>query len=58
MHKLRSGLGAHRALRLKGAVEADETTIGGYRPGRGVGKTGVAIPVERQGHSVGAVLSP
>jgi hypothetical protein len=38
--------------RLKGAVEADETYIGGYRPrhnDRDVGKTGVAIAVERRG---------
>ena len=49
LHKLRSGLATQSALRLKGAVEADETYIGGHRPGRlgrGVGKTGVAIAVD------------
>jgi hypothetical protein len=58
LHKLRSGLGAQRSRRLKGAVEADETYIGGYRPGRngrGVGKTGVAIAVERRAKTAGAV---
>jgi len=36
---------------LRGDVEADETYVGGDRPGRngrGVGKTGVAIAVERR----------
>lgn len=58
LHKLRSGLGAHAALRLKGDVEADETYIGGHRPGqlgRGVGKTGVAIAVERRTRTAGSV---
>jgi len=44
---------------LKGAVEADETYIGGHRPGRlgrGVGKTGVAIAVERRARTAGSVL--
>jgi transposase-like protein len=39
-------------------VEADETYVGGYRPGRngrGVGKTGVAIAVERREKTAGAV---
>jgi hypothetical protein len=58
LHKLRSGLGAQAALRLKGDVEADETYIGGRRPGRlgrGVGKTGVAIAVERRTRTAGSV---
>ena len=45
-------------LRWSGAVEADETYIGGYRPGRlgrGVGKTGVAIAVERRTRTAGSV---
>ena len=58
LHKLRSGLGAGPTQRLKGAVKADETYIGGYRPGRngrGVGKTGVAIAAERRENTAGAV---
>jgi transposase-like protein len=58
LHKLRSGLVADPTQRLQGAVEADETYIGGYRPGRngrGVGKTGVAIAVERRAKTAGAV---
>ena len=58
LHKLRSGLAAGPTQRLKGAVEADETTIGGYRPGRdgrGVGKTGVAIAALRRENTAGAV---
>ena len=35
LHKLRSGLGAPAALRLKGDVEADEKYIGGHRPHQG-----------------------
>jgi transposase-like protein len=56
LHKLRSSLGAHPAQRLKGAVEADETYIGGYTPrrGRGLGKTGVAVVVERREKTAGA----
>ena len=56
LHKLRSSLGAHPAQRLKGAVEADETYIGGYTPrrGRGLGKTGVAVAVERRQKTAGA----
>ena len=57
LHKLRSGLATLRAPLLKGDVEADETYIGGYRAGRngrGAGKAGVAIVVERQGHTAGS----
>jgi transposase-like protein len=42
---------------LKGDVEADETYIGGYREGwngRGAGKTGVAIIVERRARNAGS----
>ncbi len=58
LHKLRSGLFPRASARLTGAVEADETYIGGYQPGhlgRGVGKTGVAVAVERRATSAGAV---
>lgn len=58
LHKLRSGLFAQASHRLTGAVEADETYIGGYQPGqlgRGVGKTGIAVAVERRRASAGAV---
>jgi transposase-like protein len=58
LHELRSGLGADPTQRLQGAVEADETYIGGYRPGhngRGVGKTGVAIAAERRAKTAGSV---
>jgi transposase-like protein len=58
LHKLRSGLTTLPASLLKGDVEADETYIGGHRPGRlgrGVGKTGVAIAVERRARTAGAV---
>jgi transposase-like protein len=58
LHKLRSGLTAHPAQCLNGDVEADETYIGGHRPGqlgRGVGKTGVAIAVERRARTAGKV---
>jgi transposase-like protein len=58
LHKLRSGLTAHPAQCLNGDVEADETYIGGHRPGqlgRGVGKTGVAIAVERRAKTAGKV---
>ncbi len=49
--------------RLKGAVEADEAYIGGHTPGRlgrGVGKTGVAIAIERRarGGSVRLAVIP
>ena len=57
LHKLRSGLTGLPAPLLKGDVEADETYIGGYRPGwkgRGVGKVGVAIVVERRGRTAGS----
>ena len=58
LHKLRSGLFPRASDRLTGAVEADETYIGGYQPGhlgRGVGKTGVAVAVERRETTAGAV---
>jgi hypothetical protein len=58
LHKLRSGLFPRASDRLTGAVEADESTIGGYPPGqlgRGVGKTAVAVAVERRGTPAGAV---
>jgi hypothetical protein len=57
LHKLRSGLTGLPAPLLRGDVEADETYIGGYRPGwkgRGVGKVGVAIVVERRGRTAGS----
>ena len=56
LHKLRSGLATLPAALLKGDVEADETYIGGYRKGwngRGAGKAGVAIIVERRGRTAG-----
>ncbi|TMA26519.1 MAG: transposase [Deltaproteobacteria bacterium] len=55
---LRSGLAPDPVRCLKGAVEADEAYVGGHRPGRlgrGVGKTGVAIAVERRARTAGAV---
>jgi transposase-like protein len=58
LHKLRSGLFPRASDRLTGAVEADETYLGGYQPGhlgRGVGKTGVAVAVERRAATAGAV---
>jgi len=58
LHKIRSGLFPRPADRLMGAVEADETYIWGYRPGRngrGVGKTGVAVAVERREATAGSV---
>ena len=57
LHKLRSGLAALPDALLNGDVEADETYIGGYREGwngRGAGKTGVAVIVERRGHTAGS----
>ena len=57
LHKLRSGLATLPGPLLKGDVEADETYIGGYRAGRkgrGAGKTGVAIVVERRAHTAGS----
>ena len=57
LHKVRSSLGPNPLSRLRGDVEADETYVGGYRPGRngrGVGKTGVAIAVERREKTAGA----
>ena len=58
LHKLRSSLTTLPAPLLKGDVEADETYIGGYRAGwkgRGAGKAGVAIVVERRGRTAGSV---
>lgn len=58
LHKLRSGLVHRASRRLLGVVEADETYIGGYQAGhrgRGVGKAGVAVAVERRRTSAGAV---
>ncbi len=58
LHKLRSGLSALPAPLLEGDIEADETYIGGYRKGRngrGAGKVGVAIAVERRGRTAGRV---
>jgi len=57
LHKLRSGLMNLPAPLLKGDVEADETYIGGYRAGlngRGAGKTGVVVAVERRGRTAGS----
>jgi transposase-like protein len=58
LHKLRSSLTTLPAPLLTGDVEADETYIGGYRAGwkgRGAGKAGVAIVVERRGRTAGSV---
>jgi transposase-like protein/ribosomal protein L37AE/L43A len=58
LHKVRATLGRNPLFPLTGDVEADEAYIGGYRPGRngrGVGKTGVAIAVERREKTAGAV---
>lgn len=55
LHKLRSGLARNPANRLTGSVEADETYLGGYHRGRGrgLGKTGVAVAVERREKGAG-----
>lgn len=56
LHKLRSALAADAWPRLKGRVEADEAYVGGHCPGqagRGVGKTGVAIVIERRKRAAG-----
>jgi len=58
LHKLRSGLATLPAALLTGDVEADETYIGAYREGRngrGTGKAGVAIVVERRGRAAGSL---
>jgi hypothetical protein len=58
LHKVRSALAHNPLVRLEGDVEVDETYIGGYRPGRngrGVGKTGVAIAVERREKTAGSM---
>jgi transposase-like protein len=57
LHKLRSGLTDLPAPLLKGDVEVDETYIGGYRAGlngRGAGKAGVVVAVERRGRTAGS----
>jgi hypothetical protein len=57
LHKLRSGLTNLPAPLLKGDVEVDETYIGGHRTGwngRGAGKEGVAVIVERRGRTAGS----
>jgi hypothetical protein len=57
LHKLRSGLRNLPAPLLKGDVEVDETYIGGHRTGwngRGAGKEGVAVIVERRGRTAGS----
>jgi hypothetical protein len=57
LHKLRSAPRPRPAHRLSGDVEADETCVGGDRPGqvgRGLGKTGVAVVVENRGDVAGA----
>ncbi|MBT38520.1 MAG: hypothetical protein CL938_08255 [Deltaproteobacteria bacterium] len=56
LHKVRSNLAHNPLFLLHGDVEVDETYIGGYRPGRngrGVGKTGVVVAVERQEKTAG-----
>ena len=58
LHKVRSTLVHNPLFPLKGDVEVDETYVGGYRPGRngrGVGKTGVAIAVERREKTAGSL---
>ena len=58
LHKVRSALLPHPLVRLEGDVEVDETYIGGPLPGRlgrGVGKTGVAIAVERREQTAGSM---
>jgi transposase-like protein len=58
LHKVRSTLAHNPLFPLKGDIEVDETYIGGYRPGRngrGVGKTGVAIAVERREKTAGSL---
>lgn len=58
LHKVRSALAHNPVFRLEGNVEVDETYVGGHRPGRlgrGVGKTGVAIAVERREKTAGSM---
>jgi ribosomal protein L37AE/L43A len=58
LHKVRSSLAHNPLFPLEGEVEVDETYVGGYRPGRngrGVGKTGVAIAVERRAKTAGSM---
>jgi transposase-like protein len=58
LHKVRSALTHNPRFPLEGDVEVDETYVGGYRPGRngrGVGKTGVAIAVERREKTAGSL---
>lgn len=55
---MRSPLAHNPLFPLEGDVEVDETYIGGDRPGRngrGVGKTGVAIAVERREKTAGSL---
>ena len=58
LHKVRSALAHHPLFPLEGDVEVDETYIGGYRAGwngRGVGKTGGAIAIERREKTAGSM---
>ena len=58
MHKVRSTLAHNPLFLLEGDVEVDETYIGGYRPGRngrGVGKAGVVVAVERRKKTGGSM---
>lgn len=59
LHKLRSGLGGRTGELLSGLVEADETYVGGPRPGpRGraaKNKSIVAVLVEQRAHTAGSV---
>ena len=58
LHKVRSTRTQNPLLRPEGDVEVDETYAGGYRPGRnarGVGKTGVAVAVERREKTAGSM---
>jgi transposase-like protein len=57
LHKLRKALAVDPTMRLTGDVEVDEAYIGGPTPGwrgRGAGKTGIAIAVERRGDHAGS----
>ncbi|MCP5057648.1 MAG: IS1595 family transposase [bacterium] len=61
LHKLRSGLGRRTGELLKGAVETDETFVGGSRSGgkRGRGapnKSIVVVMVEQLEHSAGSAV--
>jgi hypothetical protein len=55
---VRSTLGHPSRFLLEGDVEVDETYIGGYRPGwngRGAGKAGVVLAVERRQKTAGSL---